>query len=45
MSDDLLAGKFQEGNKVIVDAEDGKIALKVGQKEQEEPKAVPEVAM
>ena len=50
MSDDLLAGKFQEGNKVIVDAEDGKIVLKVGQEAQEleeleEPKAVAEVAV
>jgi len=47
MSDDLLAGKFQEGNKVIVDAEDGKIVLQVGQEAQEleEPEAMAEIAV
>jgi ATP-dependent Clp protease ATP-binding subunit ClpC len=45
MSDDLLAGKFQEGSKVIVDAEDSKIVLKAEPKEQEEPEAVAEVAV
>jgi ATP-dependent Clp protease ATP-binding subunit ClpC len=45
LSDALLAGRFKEGDTVVVDAEDNKIVLRSDEEAPEEPEVVAEVAM
>ncbi len=45
LSDGLLSGQFKDGDTVLVDAKDGKIALRSDEETPEEPQAVAEMAL
>ena len=45
LSDELLAGKFDESGTIVVDAEDNKIVLRPGEEEPEETEALAEMTV